>query len=65
MEFFLHNKISEEQALWWNIYSVTHDISMDVVLFMQIVLFYKNVSCHWNFTIEQRKNTSKEIFELD
>ena len=24
MELFLHNKISEEQALWWNLYSVTH-----------------------------------------
>ena len=23
MELFLHNKISEEQTLWWNIYSVT------------------------------------------
>ena len=51
MEFFLHNKISEEQTLWWNLYSVPHDISMDVVLFIQIVLFYKIVSCHWNFTI--------------
>ena len=23
MEVFLHNKISEEQTLWWNLYSVT------------------------------------------
>jgi hypothetical protein len=23
MELFLHNKISEEQTLWWNLYSVT------------------------------------------
>ena len=23
MELFLHNKISKEQTLWWNLYSVT------------------------------------------
>ena len=23
MELFIHNKISEEQTLWWNLYSVT------------------------------------------
>jgi hypothetical protein len=23
MELFLHNKIFEEQTLWWNLYSVT------------------------------------------
>jgi hypothetical protein len=23
MELFLHNKISEEQTLWWNLYFVT------------------------------------------
>ena len=26
MELFLHNKISEEQTLWWNLYSVTTHI---------------------------------------
>jgi hypothetical protein len=26
MELFLHNKIFEEQTLWWNIYSVTSEL---------------------------------------
>ena len=28
MELFIHNKISEEQTLWWNLYSVTSTPNM-------------------------------------
>ena len=30
MELFLHNKISEEQTLWWNLYSVTTTVYLCV-----------------------------------
>jgi hypothetical protein len=33
MELFLQNKISEEQTLWWNLYSVTltgHSLTMEI-----------------------------------
>jgi hypothetical protein len=47
MELFIHNKISEEQTLWWNLYSVT------------VSLYTQN--CVQNSTANKEPSSKKSI----
>jgi len=49
MELFLHNKISEEQTLWWNLYSVTMYMS-------DISLRYAKLNPYDNFILRETFN---------
>ena len=42
MELFLHKNISEEQTLWWNLYSVTPQVTAQLYEIMQLT--HHNVS---------------------
>jgi hypothetical protein len=63
MELFLHNKISEEQTLWWNLYSVHKESSMELDK-----ILYKESSLRnlYNYTIKfptEEKYIQRDFFK--